>query len=165
MTILTLHAANPLVDGRQSEKALIVRRGIQVLLADLRHVALPEMPLSSGRRADLITLSDKGEIWIVEIKSSVEDFRTDRKWPDYRAHCDRLFFATHPEVPLDIFPDDAGLFLSDGYGAHMVREAPEHRLPPAVRKAVTLAFARLAAARLGYAEQALGPLPSSAVEA
>lgn len=165
MTILTLHAANPLVDGRQSEKALLVRRGMQVLLANLRHVALPEMPLSSGRRADLITLSDKGEIWIVEIKSSIEDFRADRKWPDYRAHCDRLFFATHPQVPLDIFPDEAGLFLSDGYGAHMVREAPEHRLSPAARKAATLGFARLAATRLCYAEQALGPVPLSGPEA
>ncbi len=159
MTILSLHGSNPLIDGRQSEKAMLVRRGMQVLLANMRHVALPEMALSSGRRADLITLSDKGEIWIIEIKSSIEDFRVDRKWPEYRAHCDRLFFATHPQVPLEIFPEDAGLFLSDGYGAHMVREAPEHKLPPAARKAVTLGFARLAAARLGHAEQVLGPLP------
>jgi hypothetical protein len=165
MTILTLHGANPLIDGRQSEKALLVRRGMQLLLANMRHVALPEMSLASGRRADLITLSDKGEIWIIEIKSSVEDFRVDRKWPDYRAHCDRLFFATHPQVPLDIFPEDAGLFLSDGYGAHMVREAPEHRLAPAARKALTLCFARLAAQRLTHAEHMLGPLPAPSSEA
>lgn len=159
MTILTLHATNPLVDGRQSERALLVRRGMQALLADLRHVALPEMPLSSGRRADLITLSEKGEIWIIEIKSSIEDYRVDRKWPDYRAHCDRLFFATHPDVPAEIFPEDAGLFISDGYGAHLLREAPEHRLAPATRKSITLALARSAAARLTHAERMLGPLP------
>nr|WP_316651097.1 MmcB family DNA repair protein [uncultured Gellertiella sp.] len=159
MTILSLHASNPLIDGRQSEKAMLVRRGMQALLANMRHVALAEMPLSSGRRADLITLSEKGEIWIIEIKSSIDDFRVDRKWPDYRSHCDRLFFATHPEVPPDIFPEDAGLFLSDGYGAHLVREAPEHRLPPAARKAVTLAIARIATARLTHAERLLGPLP------
>lgn len=160
MTILSLNASNPLVDGRQSEKAMLVRRGMQVLLSHMRHVALAEMPLSSGRRADLITLSDRGEIWIIEIKSSIEDFRVDRKWPEYRDHCDRLFFATHPDVPVDIFPEDAGLFLSDGYGAHMIREAPEHRLAPATRKSVTLGFARLAAARLTHAEMALGPLPA-----
>ena len=78
---------------------------------------LPELPLASGRRADLITLTEKGEIWIIEIKTSIEDFRVDRKWPDYRLHCDRLFFATHKDVPLDIFPEECGLFLSDGYGA------------------------------------------------
>ncbi len=159
MTILSLHATNPLVDGRQSEKAMLVRRGMQALLADLRHVALPEVPLSSGRRADLLTLSEKGEIWIIEIKSSIEDFRVDRKWPEYRAHCDRLFFATHPDVPVDIFPEEAGLFVSDGYGAHLLREAPEHRLAPATRKALTLSVARFATARLTHAERVLGTLP------
>lgn len=160
MTILSLHAVNPLVDGRQSEKALLVRRGIQALLGNMRHAVMPEVTLSSGRRADLISLSEKGEIWIIEIKSSVEDFRVDRKWPEYRAHCDRLFFATHPDVPLEIFPEEAGLLLSDGYGAHLVREAPEHRLAAATRKSLTLGLARLAANRLTHAELTLGPLPS-----
>lgn len=152
MTILSIHNDNPLIDGRQSERAMLVRRGVQRLLSSMRHAALPELSLSSGRRADLISLSAKGEIWIIEIKSSLEDFRVDRKWPDYRLHCDRLFFATHEGVPLDIFPDDCGLFLSDGYDAHMLRDAPEHRLTPAVRKALMLSFSRVAAQRLMQAE-------------
>lgn len=152
MTILSIAAKNPLIDGRQSDRAMLVRRGVQILLNDMRHAILPELSLASGRRADLISLTDKGEIWIVEIKTSIEDFRVDRKWPDYRAHCDRLFFATHADVPLEIFPPDCGLLLSDGYGAHMIREAPEHRLPPATRKAVTLSFSRAAAQRLMIAE-------------
>lgn len=152
MTILSIAAKNPLIDGRQSDRAMLVRRGVQILLNDMRHAILPELSLASGRRADLISLTDKGEIWIVEIKTSIEDFRVDRKWPDYRAHCDRLFFATHGDVPLEIFPPDCGLLLSDGYGAHMIREAPEHRLPPATRKAVTLSFSRAAAQRLMIAE-------------
>jgi len=127
---------------------------VQILLNDMRFAVLPELALANGRRADLVGLSEKGEIWIIEIKSSIEDFRVDRKWPDYRAYCDRLFFATHPEVPLDIFPDDCGLLLSDGYGAHLLREAPEHKLPPATRKAVTLDFSRSAAQRLMMAEWA-----------
>jgi len=154
MTILSVHPDNPLVDGRQSERAMLVRRGMQRLLASMRLVTLPELALSSGRRADLITLSEKGEIWIIEIKSSIEDFKVDRKWPDYRQHCDRLFFATHKDVPLDIFPEDCGLFLSDGYGAHMIREAPEHRLSASMRKSVTLSFARVAAQRITHAELA-----------
>jgi hypothetical protein len=118
----------------------------------MQHAMLPELGLASGRRADLITLSTKGEIWIVEIKSSIEDFRVDAKWPDYRLHCDRLFFATHPGVPLEIFPDDCGLILSDGYDAEIMRSAPEHRLAPATRKALTLRFARAGADRLLLAE-------------
>ncbi|MBW8301904.1 MAG: MmcB family DNA repair protein [Hydrogenophaga sp.] len=154
MTILSIAVNNPLIDGRQSERAMLVRRGVQVLLHDMRLAVLPELQLANGRRADLIGLSEKGEIWIIEIKSSIEDFRVDRKWPDYRAYCDRLFFATHPDVPLDIFPEDCGLLLSDGYGAHLLREAPEHKLPPATRKAVTLDFSRSAAQRLMMAEWA-----------
>lgn len=156
LTIIRLGAVSPLVDGRQSQRAMMVRRGVQILLSDLGHSVLPELTLASGRRVDLISLSPKGEIWIVEIKTSVEDFRVDQKWPDYRDFSDRLFFATHKEVPFDIFPEDCGLILSDGYGAHLLRDAPEHRLSASSRKALTLSFARKAAQRLLAAEWATG---------
>lgn len=154
MSIISVHGDNPLKDGRQSERALAVRRGMQRLLLEMRHASLPELCLANGRRADIVTMSEKGEIWIIEIKSSIEDFRVDRKWPDYRAYCDRLFFATLRDVPQDIFPEDCGLFLSDAYGAAMIREAPEHRLAPAVRKSMMLNFSRIAASRLMQAEWA-----------
>ncbi|RWX74620.1 DNA repair protein MmcB-related protein [Neorhizobium lilium] len=156
MTILNLVSNNPLIDGRQSARAMMVRKGLQILLHDMRHAVLPELVLSNGRRADIATVSEKGEIWIVEIKTSIEDFRVDRKWPDYRDFCDRLFFATHKDVPLDIFPEDCGLFLSDGYGGHILRDAPEHRLSPASRKAMMLNFSHAAAHRLMMAEWANG---------
>ena len=117
----------------------------------------------SGRRADLVALGGDGEIWIVEIKSSIEDFRADQKWADYRMHCDRLFFATAEHVPLDIFPTDAGLILADGYGAELVREAPAHRLHAATRKSVTLSFARAAAGRLQALDRKSTRLNSSHV--
>jgi hypothetical protein len=91
-------------------------------------------------------------VWIVEIKSSIADFRADQKWMDYRLHCDRLFFATTVEVPCDIFPKDTGLIVADAFGASIVCEAPEHRLPAATRKRMMLRFAHVAALRL----QALG---------
>ena len=156
MTLVSIANDNPLIDGRQSARAMMVRRGLQILLEDMRHVTLPELVLANGRRADLVTVSEKGEIWIIEIKTSVEDFRVDCKWPDYRSYCDRLFFATHREVPLDIFPEDCGLLLSDGYGAHLMRDAADHRLAPAARKAVMLNFSRAAARRLMMAEWATG---------
>lgn len=164
MPIVSPLSVNPLVDGRQSERAMMVRRGVQRLFLQLGHAVLPELSLASGRRADLIALTRGGEFWIVEIKSSVEDLKADRKWPDYRTHCDRLFFATHPEVPADIFPEGCGFILSDGYGAEIVREAPEHRLAGATRKALMLRFARAGAARLTLAELAGIELPGEDAE-
>jgi hypothetical protein len=145
------------LDRRQSATALTVARGTQRLLLALGLSCVAELPLLSGRRADLVALGGDGEIWIIEIKSSVEDFRADHKWADYRLHCDRLFFATASHVPLEIFPADTGLILADGYGAELVREAPEHRLHGATRKSVTLAFARAAAVRLQALADPQGP--------
>ena len=160
MPIISPIPRNPLVDGRQSQRAMLVRRGVQRLLAEMGAHVMPELSLATGRRADLVALSRQGDIWIVEIKSSIEDFRVDRKWPDYRLHCDRLFFATHPDVPPEIFPQDCGFILSDGYGAEIMREAPEHRLPAATRKALMLRIARAGAARLLAAELAGVPVPA-----
>ncbi len=142
----------------------MVRRGVQRLMTARRVALLPEMPLASGRRADLICLSDKGDFSIVEIKTSVEDFRVDRKWPDYRQHCDRLYFATHPGVPVDIFPQTCGLIVSDGYAAEILRDAPEERMAAATRKALMLRFARLSADRLLQAEWAANPFMTGAQE-
>lgn len=139
---------DPLTDGRQSEMALRIWRGTARLLRTLDFCCLAEISLASGRRADLLALGPKHQLWIVEIKSSVADFKSDSKWPDYRQHCDRFFFATHPGVPQEIFPRDTGLIVSDGYGAAIIRDAPEHKLTAASRKAVTLRFARNGANRL-----------------
>jgi len=135
-------------DGRQSQTALGVARGTIRLLHQFGFSAVSELPLPSGRRADLVALNRAGDIWIVEIKSSVEDFRADQKWTDYRAHCDRLFFATTLQVPCEIFPKDTGLIVADAFGASIVCEAPEHRLHASTRKSMMLAFARAAALRL-----------------
>ena len=119
-----------------------------------------EVSLANGRRADIAAVAASGEIWIVEIKSSIEDFRVDRKWPEYRLHSDRFFFATHPDVPAGIFPEECGFILSDGYGAEILRDAPEHRMLPATRKALMLRIARAGAARLLAAELAGVAVPA-----
>jgi hypothetical protein len=136
------------VDGRQSPTARAVARGTTRLLHSLGFSVVGELPLASGRRADLVALGSDGEVWIVEIKSSVADFRADQKWSDYRRHCDRLFFATTPEVPRAIFPPETGVIVADGFGATIVSEAPEHRLHAATRRRMMLSFARCAALRL-----------------
>ncbi len=160
MPIVSPIPLNPLVDGRQSERAMVVRRGVQRLLMEMGAHVLPEISLASGRRADLVALTRSGDIWIIEIKSSIEDFRVDRKWPEYRLFSDRFFFATHPAVPAGIFPDECGFILSDGYGAEIMRDAPEHRLAPATRKALMLRIARAGAARLLAAELAGVSMPA-----
>jgi hypothetical protein len=118
------------------------------LLAAHGFASLCELPLPNGRRADVVALADGGEIWIVEIKSCIEDFRVDRKWPEYREFCDRLLFAVAPHFPVEVLPADAGLIKADRYGGEIVRAAPEHRLAGARRKAMTLRLARAAALRL-----------------
>ena len=138
----------PPADGRQSPHATLVAFGVGRLLRARGFALVSELPLATGRRADIVGLGPGGDIWIVEIKSSIEDFRVDQKWPDYRLSCDQLFFATHAEVPTDIFPEDAGLILADRFGAEVLRDAPEHRLPGATRKAMLVRFAQAAALRL-----------------
>jgi len=146
------HAAHvalvPPQDRRQSETALAIARGTARLLRSLGFSCISELPLPSGRRADLAALNDRGEIWIVEIKSSIEDLRADQKWQDYRAHCDRLFFAFTQDLPCEIFPEQTGLIVADAYGAHLRCEAPEHRLPAPTRKLMLLRFAMTAAQRI-----------------
>ena len=134
----------PPPDRRQSETALAIARGTARLLRSLGFSCISELPLPSGRRADLVALNERGEIWIVEIKSSIEDLRADQKWQDYRTHCDRLFFAFTQDLPCEIFPAETGLI----YGAHMHCEAPEHRLLAPTRKLMTVRFAIAAAQRI-----------------
>jgi hypothetical protein len=138
----------PPPDRRQSETALAVARGTARLLRSLGFSCISELPLPSGRRADLVALNERGEIWIVEIKSSIEDLRADQKWHEYRAHCDRLFFAFTQDLPCEIFPKDTGLIVADAYGAHLFCEAPVHKLPAPTRKQMMVRFALAAAQRM-----------------
>lgn len=109
---------------------------------------MAELPLADGRRADLCGVGEKGEIVIVEVKSCPADFLADRKWPEYRAWCDRFYFAVDPDFPLECLPEDVGIVVADGFDGEIVRIAPEHPLAPARRRALLLRFARIAAVRL-----------------
>ena len=125
----------------------LVTRGAARLLEALGYAAVAEFPLPNGRRADLVGLGPKGEIVIVEVKSSVEDYAVDRKWPEYLPYCDAFYFAVPPEFPREALPDEPGLIAADGFGGAVLRQAPVAALASARRKALTLAFARLAAFR------------------
>ena len=135
-------------DGRQSETALMIARGVRRLLRARGFASLTELPLTDGRRADIVAVNGEGEIQIVEVKSSPADFRADRKWRDYAACCDRLYFAISADTPADLMPAEAGLILADPYGAEILREADRRIMAPASRRAVLLRFALSAADRL-----------------
>lgn len=128
--------------------AAAIARGVCRHLREAGYGCLLETPLRSGRRADVMAIGRTGEVVIVEIKSGPQDFRSDRKWHEYRAFCDRLFFAVDARFPQALIPEDVGLIAADEYGAAILREAPTHPLAGSRRKAVTLRFGRLAAARL-----------------
>jgi hypothetical protein len=135
-------------DGRQSEAALAIARGTGRCLAAHGLAPLPEFTLPDGRRADLITIGRNGEIWIIEIKSSLADFRADQKWADYRAYCDQLYFAVAEVFPIDILPDDTGLIIANAYGAEIIRDAPIYPMAAARRKVLTTGIAIAATQRL-----------------
>ena len=124
-----------------------VTRGAARLLVDLGYAPLAEVTLPNGRRADLMALSHRGELMIVEVKSGIEDFRVDRKWHEYAPYCDRFAFAVAPEFPREILPAEPGLIVADGFGGAVLREAPLVALAPARRKALIVAFGRMAAMR------------------
>lgn len=135
-------------DGRQSIAASHIARGAMRLFANMGFASVCEVPLPNGRRADVVGLSPKGDLWIAEIKSSVVDFQTDQKWPEYWECCDRLYFAVSPDFPLDLLPATTGIIVADRFGGEIIRPVADIRLPSHRRRAMTLRFAGIAAARL-----------------
>ena len=124
-----------------------VTRGAARLLLALGYAPLAEVSLPNGRRADLMALGPRGEILIVEVKSGLDDYRVDRKWGDYGPYCDLFYFAVGPHFPREQLPEQPGVIVADGFGGAVVREAATASLAGARRKALTLAFGRLAALR------------------
>ena len=148
-----------IIDGRQSETALRVQRGTMRLLRErFDFSCFAEVSLATGRRADLLGVGPKGEIWIVEIKSSLQDYQVDKKWPEYHDYCDKFFFAKPPELDAAIFPEDQGLIVADGHGADIMRHALEDKLSAARRKALMLRVARMGADRI---HQLMDPGPAA----
>lgn len=129
-----------------------VCRGAARHLRERGYAIVKEMTFANGRRGDIVALSSTGELLVVEVKSSLEDYRVDGKWPDYRDYCDGFLFAVAPDFPREILPEDVGLIVADAWGGEMLREPPRHALSGARRKMLTIAFARLAAGRLATLE-------------
>lgn len=138
----------PLSSSEPTTSAALLARGVGRAFDQLDYSSLVEFPLANGRRADVMALGKGGDLVIVEIKSSVADFRADQKWSNYREFADRLFFAVADGFPCALIPEECGIMVADGFGAAILRDSRRMPMAAARRRAVTLRFARIAAARL-----------------
>jgi len=138
------------------ERTYAVRRAAARFCALRGWAPLSEVPLPSGRRADILALTPDGRFLILEVKSCARDFLADRKWPDYRDFCDALYFAVDPDFPQELLPEDVGLVVADRQDSALLREAPVHLLAPARRRALMQRYAMLAATRLAAQDDPAG---------
>ena len=136
----------------------LLARGVSRHLVSHDIASIEEFVPARGLRVDVMGLGSKGEIWVIECKSSRADFQTDSKWQGYLEWCDRYFWAVDCDFPTDLLPEQTGLIIADAYDAEIIRMAPEHRLAPARRKVVIQKFASHAARRLHrLRDPAMGP--------
>ena len=126
----------------------VLARGVSRHLASLGFACIEEFVPARGLRVDVLALGPKGELWVVECKSGLADFRGDGKWQNYLEWCDRYFWAVDSEFPVEVLPAETGLIIADGYDAEVIRMGPESKLASARRKKMTLKFAVHAARRL-----------------
>jgi hypothetical protein len=145
---MVTETATPIGEPCEVLSATLLARGVCRALDQLGYASLVEFPLANGRRADIFALGRSGDLAIIEIKSSVADFRADRKWVEYRDFADRFYFAVSNSFPLPLIPEDCGLIVADAFSASLIRDGNTNSLAPARRRAVTLRFALAAATRL-----------------
>ena len=126
----------------------LLARGMARHLTRLGFVSLEEFSPIKGLRVDLLALGRKSEIWIIECKSGREDFMSDEKWQNYLPWCDQYFWAVPTDFPVDILPEQTGVFWADGYDAELMRYPPISTLSPTRRKSIIHRFAQRAARRL-----------------
>jgi len=125
----------------------LLARGVSRHLRSLDFVSVEEFVPTRGLRVDVMALGPKGEIWVIECKSSRADYLSDQKWQGYLPWCDRFFWAVDTAFPTELLPDDTGLIFADGYGAEIIRDGPESKLSAPRRKVILQKFARHAAIR------------------
>ncbi len=125
----------------------LLARGVCRHLTMLDFVTVEELIPTPGLRVDVMALGPKGEIWVIECKSSRADYQSDHKWEGYLEWCDRYFWAVDKDFPTELLPDETGLIIADAYDAEILRMAPEDKLAAPRRKVMTQKFARHAARR------------------
>jgi len=131
-----------------NDTAAALARGVCRMLAELGYGPLTEFRVNGARRVDVIGLDGTGRIAIVEIKTTANDFRADRKWREYLPYCDSFYFAVPEDFPRDILPADCGLIVAGPFDAAVVRESPPAALNATRRRHLVLRVALAASRRL-----------------
>ncbi|SFK53475.1 hypothetical protein SAMN04488036_101261 [Shimia haliotis] len=144
----------------------LLARGVSRHLRSHGYVSIEEFVPTRGLRVDVMALGPKGELWVVECKSSRADFQSDSKWQGYLEWCDRYFWAVDTDFPTDLLPEGTGLIMADAYDAEIIRMGPEDKLAPARRKKMIQKFATDAARRLQrFRDPKLAPMPDEETHA
>lgn len=142
-----------------SPDGIALARGVARVFHDQGYSVLVEFPLGIGRRVDVMGLARDGRVAVAEVKSSLADFRADKKWHEYLEFCDAFYFAVPETFPREVLPAGSGLIIADRFGGQIVRPAAACKpIAAARRKALTLRFARTAAFRLRSASDPSLPL-------
>ncbi|RLK11077.1 hypothetical protein CLV75_1069 [Ruegeria conchae] len=142
---LIVHILDMTLDLQPGQK---LARGVSRHLLTHGYVSIEEFVPARGLRVDVMGLGPKGELWVIECKSSRADYQSDSKWQGYLEWCDRFFWAVDTDFPTDLLPEDTGLIIADAYDAEIIRMSPESKVAPARRKKMIQKFAVDAARRL-----------------
>ncbi len=136
----------------------------RMLIRERNNGVLREFKLKVRRRVDLIALSSKGHIAIVEIKSTPQDFLSDKKWTEYIEWADEFYFGVGEDFPVEILPEAerAGIIITDGFDCHEVQPAPFKKLNGLRRSTLIREIAKVSMRRVEYNCNGLLRNPNSA---
>ncbi len=109
---------------------------------------LREFKLKNRRRVDLVTINDKGWITIIEIKSSPEDFLSDKKWGEYIDWADQFYFGVAHNFPIGILPKEHGIITTDGFDVYQVQTSPVKKLNGSRRNSLIRKMAKASMRRI-----------------
>ena len=140
------------IPRRPQETTSLLTRGVCRLFQQLGFGTLTEFRLSNGRRVDVMAMHPSGEFVIIEIKSTIADYRADKKWHEYIPFCERFYFAVPSEFPIALVPDDCGVIMADSFDAVVRRESSSKALNSNRKRHQLINFALTASWRLGQIE-------------
>ena len=109
---------------------------------------LREFKLKNRRRVDLVISNDKGWILIIEIKSSPEDFLSDKKWSEYIDWADQFYFGVAHNFPISILPKEHGIITTDGFDVYQAQPSPVQKLNGSRRNNLIRKMAKVSMRRI-----------------
>ena len=152
MSCLVAMARPPIILMSKLDTHKITDAVARMFIRERNNGVLREFKLKVRRRVDLIAVSEKGHIAIVEIKSTPQDFLSDKKWTEYIEWADKFYFGVGEDFPLEILPkaDRAGIIITDGFDCHEVQPAPFKKLNGSRRNTLVREIAKVSMRRAEY---------------